>query len=216
MLTWKIKTFVVIVIVIIGIAVSLYAYSATVNGDFSIETRSPHGTFRVVFEGQTSGLNSRSSQFLSEKVSLKVFKGQKLYFTKDPFFGGDALEMHFKGAYPTIEWINDSVLRMGGNTSAQPFLDEIKISNNTEEKLGVVEVFYGRYERFLLFDFDPGTSLTLSASPQFSVGMPPASTVIYKATNLASRQAALRMIKLKERNTASDGPLRIAVEISDP
>lgn len=88
-------------------------------------------------------------------------KSSQTFFVKDPFFRGGSLDEHFKGAYPVIEWINDSSLRMGGNLASQPFRDEIKLINKTKEKLDIVEIFYGKYERFLIFDLEPELTLTL-------------------------------------------------------
>jgi hypothetical protein len=204
-------------VLIIGGAISLYAaYSGGIfKNDFHIETRSPQGTYRLVFEGKADSRNSRSIGSSSERVILTVFKGQSVYFVKTPFFGEDGFDLHFKGAYPVVQWVNNFTLRMGGNLSAQPFVDEIRISNGTKEEFGVVEIFYGRSERFLIFDFEPGAHLVLSASPQFSLSLPPASTVIYKTTNLVTRQEKVRVVEGVKRKSASEGSISTNVEIID-
>jgi hypothetical protein len=204
-------------ILISAAAISLCAvYSVgTLRDEFKIETTSPQGTYRVTFEGKTNPRISPLAEFSSERVKLSVIKAQEIYFVKDPFFGEGALDRHFRGAFPVIEWLNDSALRLGGNLSEQPFHDEIELSNGTKENLGIVEVFYGKYERFLIFDFAPGRHLMLSASPQFSVNLPPASTVIYKATNLATGRERVRMVEGIKRKTPSEGAAKIVVEITD-
>lgn len=160
-------------------------------------------------------LDANSLGFFGEFVKLTVTRHHDVFFVKDPFFRGGQLELHFKGAYPAIEWVNNFSLRMGGDVASQPFRDEIKLINKTEEKLDVVEIFYGRYERFLIFDFEPQATLTLPASPQFSINQPAAANVIYEATSLSTGHKRANIIETVQRKSASDGPLKTTVEIVD-
>lgn len=212
----KLRSVAIASIVIGGAAITLLAsYIAVISHDFRIETQSPQRTYQVTFDGKAEARNSGTIEFSTERVKLTVLKAGKEYYVKDPFFGEGTLGLHFKAAYPVIEWINDFTIRMGGDLSSQPFHDEIRVLNETKETLGVVEIFYGRYERFLIFDFAPGTSLTLSASPQFSVNLPPASTVIYRATNLGTRQERMGTVEGRKRKTPSEGPIKTTIEITE-
>jgi hypothetical protein len=198
--------------VITGVGVALYSVNShTFDNPSLIETRSPQGTYTVSFELKAGEADAVG--LFTEFVKLKVTKSSQTFFEKDPFFAGRALEPHFKGAYPVIEWINDSSLRMGGNLASQPFRDEIKLINKTQEKLDVVEIFYGKYERFLIFDLEPELTLTLPASPQVSNGLPLAATVIYEATNFSTKQKRTKVIENFQRKNASEGPLKPVVEI---
>lgn len=83
----------------------------------------------------------------------------------------------------------------------------------TNETLGVVEIFYGKHERFLVFDFGPRSQLVLSASPQFGFGLPPASTVIYRVINLTTNRERQGMVEGRKRKDPSEEPHSIAVSI---
>jgi hypothetical protein len=104
---------------------------------------------------------------------------------------------------------------MGGDLASQPFRDEIKVINKTKEKLDVVEIFYGRYERFLIFELEPQRTLTLPASPQVTNGLPLAATIVYEATNFSTKRMRTKMIESVQRKNSSEGPLKSVVEIVD-
>lgn len=198
----------------VGVGGALYsAEFQTLNDRSIVKTRSPQGTYTVLFELKPGKTNSLG--FFTEFVKLKVTKGSQVFFVKDPFFAGRELELHFKGAYPVIEWVNDFSLRLGRDLASQPFRDEIELINKTKEKLDVVEIFYGKYERFLIFDLDPQITLTLHASPQVSDNLPLAATLIYEATKFSTKRKRAKMIHLVQRDDASEGPLKSVVEIVD-
>ena len=201
---------------VIGLVMSgamFLSASCSFGQDFHQETTSPRGTYRAVFEGKTA---PRGALFQNERVKLTVTREQKPFFNKDPFFGEDGLDTHFRGAYPVIQWINDFTLRMGGDLSDQPFHDELNISNRTDEKIDVLEIFYGRDERFLVFDLEPGKSLRVFASPQFSVSLPPASTAICRTYNLAKRTERVETVEGRKRKQSSEGPLSLQIQITTP
>lgn len=204
---------VVIPVLLTGIIVSLVvSYSGGVLvDDFFIETRSMTGTYQVTFQGHC--IDRRPTFGCAEIVKMLVLKNGQPFFSKEPFFGEGPLGTHFKGAYPVIEWSDNNILRLGPSFSEQPVLDTIELWNRTGETLDVVEVFYGRYERFLIFDFAPGAKVDLAASPQFTANLPPASTVIYKATNLSSRKERVRMVEGRKRASETEGPLKTLVQI---
>jgi hypothetical protein len=195
---------------VISAAMFLNAF-CSFGQSFHQETTSPQGTYKAVFEGKTAPRNGLSQ---NERVRLTVTREQKPFFNKDPFFGEDGLDAHFTGAYPVIEWVNDFTLRMGGDLSAQPFHDELNVSNRTDERIDVLEIFYGRYERFLVFDLEPGKSLRIFASPQFSVSLPPASSAIYKTYNLAKRTDRVETVEGRKRQGSSEGPLSLQIQIT--
>jgi hypothetical protein len=200
---------VAIVAVLLGMLCSL-ACLAFQRDDLYIETRSPKGTYTLLFEGETSKTPTIAG--VSEMVKLTVVKGQATYFVKDPFFGEKGLGSHFRDVYPQLEWLNDSAIRLGKDVSSEPYLDRITVLNSTKETLSVVEIFYGRSERFLILDFEPGAELVLSPSPQFGVHSSPARTVTYRALNLANRERQ-GMIEGQQRKHPSEGPLNLAVII---
>lgn len=199
---------VAVFIVLVGLSFSL-VHSSFEEGLY-IETRSPKGTYTLLFEGKTNRTDTIAG--VSEMVKLTVVKGQATYFVKDPFFGEKGLGPHFRATYPVLEWLNDSAIRLGEDVSSQPYSDQIRILNSTKETLSVVEIFYGK-ERFLILDFEPDAQLVLSPPPQFGDSLA-ARTVIYRALNLTTKRERQGMTEAPQRKHPSEGPLNIAVTIN--
>ena len=198
-----------LLIVLLGLSFAL-AYSSSDEDDLYIETRSPKGTNTLIFEGKTSRTSTIAGS--SEMVKLTVVKGEATYFVKDPFFGEKGFGPHFRGTYPVLEWLNDSAIRLGKDLSAQPYSDRVMILNSTRETLSVVEIFYGK-ERFLILDLEPEAQLVLSPSPQFEFDSSAATTVIYRALNLATNRVRQGIIEARQRKNPSEGPLNLELII---
>lgn len=197
-------------IVLLGLSFSL-ACSLFDEEALHIKTRSPTGTYTLLFEGKMSSTSTVAGS--SEMVKLTVKKGEATYFVKDPFFGEKGLGPHFQGKYPVLEWINDTTIRLGQDVSSQPYSDRIRILNGTNETLSVVEIFYMN-ERFLILDFEPKAELVLSASPQFKFDSSPAPSVIYRALNLTTNRERQGMIEGPQRKHQSEGPLNLELIIN--
>ena len=198
-------------IVLLSLSLSL-AYSLFSGDNLYIETRSPTGTYTLLFEGKIRRTATVAGS--SEVVKLTVKKGETTYFVKDPFFGEKGLGPHFRGKYPVLEWLNDSAIRLGEEVSSQPYSDRIRIFNSTNETLSAVEIFYTN-ERFLILDFKPEAQLVLSASPQFRFdSTSPASTVVYRALNLTTNRERQGMIEGPQRKHPSEGPLNLELIIN--
>lgn len=69
--------------------------------------------------------------------------------------------------------------------------------------------------RNLIFDLEPQLTLTLPASPEVSNSLPLAATLIYEATNFSTKRKRTKMIENFQRKNASEGPLKLVVEIVD-
>lgn len=197
-------------IMLLGLSVS-FACSLFGEDDFFIETRSPLGTYTLLFEGKISKTSTIAGS--SEVVKLTVKRDGATYFVKDQFFGEPGLGPHFRGIYPVLEWLNDSAIRLGEEVSAQPYSDRIRILNSTKEILSVVEIFYIN-ERFLILDFKPEAQLVLPASPQFRSDSLPTPTVIYRALNLTTNRERQGMIEGRKRKHPSEGPLDLELIIN--
>lgn len=197
-------------IVLLGLSFSL-ACSLFDEEDLYIETRSPTGTYTLLFEGKMSRTSTVAGS--SEIVKLTVKKGEATYYVKDPFFGEKGLGPHFQGKYPVLEWINDTTIRLGHDVSSQPYSDRIRIFNSTNETLSVVEIFYIN-DRFLILDFEPKAELVLSASPQFKSDSSGAPSVVYRALNLTTNRERQGMIEGPQRKHRSEGPLNLELIIN--
>lgn len=196
--------------VLVGLSV-LGIHSSCLQDDFKITTQSPKGTYTLVFEGKKTPTDTIAGSY--EMVKLTVLKGDTVYFVKDPFFGEKGLDLHFRGAYPSREWVSDFALRLGGDLSSQPFRDQITVINATGEALPVVELFYGKYQRFILFDFESQAKLRLFASPEFGSAASPAWSVIYTALNPTGNLLVQGSVDGVKRQNPSEGPLDLVVTI---
>lgn len=201
-----------VLIMLLGLSFSL-AYSLFDEDDLFIETRSPMGTYTLLFEGKISRTSTIAGS--SEVVKLTVKRDGATYFVKDPFFGEPGLGPHFRGKYPVLEWLNDSAIRLGEEVSSQPYFDRIRVVNSTKETLSLVEIFYIN-ERFLILDFESEAQLVLSASPQFRSDSTPAPTVAYRALNLTTKRERQGMVEGRKRKHPTEGPLDIELIINQP
>lgn len=205
---WKI----VLLFVSIGLG-GIYLSSDRLPGeDFNIITTSPQGTYHVKLEGKAKPSNALQGEFYVQEVKIEALKESQVIFADNNFYRADPYETSFLQAYPTYEWLNDYTLRLG-ESSTQPFYDEIIISNDTEEQLYFLILRYGKYERFLIFDLTSKQKVQLKASPQLRKEHP-ATMVTYNAyTNGHSFSGSAG--ELKQR-TVVNGALRILVEIKKP
>jgi hypothetical protein len=109
---------------------------------------------------------SSSTSDFSEKGTLTFYKaGEVIHFYTWKM--KDGFEPSFTEAKPIIEWISDSVLRLGEDRSDQPFLDEAVISNYADKNIKFVSVSNGKFESFWLFDIQAFSKTRVRISPRF-------------------------------------------------
>jgi hypothetical protein len=182
----------------------------TAGKESELSTASPHGVYlvRLAVKGEPPG--ARPGERYRKTIKLEAVKEGKLVAADDVFFSEEQYDVSFAEAYPVREWVSETVLRLGDNTSSQPFADEVVVSNHTGQPLRFLSLHYGKYERFLVFDLDAGAVLKLRASPQFNREWP-ASSVFYRAyTNGGELRGNAGGAN---RGEATDRPLTVAVDI---
>lgn len=123
-------------------------------------------------------------------------------------------EPTFRESCPIIEWIDDTVLRMGGDRSDQPFYDRLIIYNNTDKRLKHIGVTYGRFESFRIFDLAPGKEITLEGSPGFKPDGTSNFWIGYGGASQDGREFHGNIEK-KQRTSPSDGPLTFQITINE-
>jgi len=111
-----------------------------------------------------------------------------------------------------VEWVGDNVLRIGRDRSDQPFNDELILSNNTAECLKYLEVDYGRFESFHVFDLAPKSQITLHASPEFKPDRSSNYFLGFGGTTQNGKRFAGKMER-KERKSAAEGPWKFDITI---
>lgn len=133
--------------------------------NYNVDKPSPGGAYRVKVDVRVEEEGDISGRF-TEQGKIQIFKGQEVVYKHD-WKRTDNWEPTFADAHPVVEWVGDTVVRMGQDASDQPFSDEFVITNNTDEYLSYVEINYGKYESLKVFDIAPGDEATLRASPRF-------------------------------------------------
>jgi hypothetical protein len=130
---------------------------------YKTDKTSPNGTYRVKVDVQITDEGDWAGHF-TEQGKIQIFKSQETIYHYDWNYR-DNWEPTFINTSPSIEWVGDNVLRMGGETSRQLFSDELIILNNTDEPLKHVGVGCGKYEQFQVFDIAPHGQITLHTFP---------------------------------------------------
>lgn len=205
--------------ILIAVSLSLLAgvafLSSSCDGpqyNFDIDTTSPAGMHRVKLQGRTRPTNPLPWESYVQTVKLEALTGTRVLRSDDGFFRADPLEGLFLQTFPMYEWVNDFTLRLGDSTSKDTFHDRLIAVNKLQEPLSLVILHYGKYERFLIFELAPSEQVEFDASPQFHANLP-ASTVFYGAYN--ERRSLIGNVSTAQRQSTSEGPIRVTVEISE-
>lgn len=197
--------------IVVIVAMNLLAPSCgnQLDKNIAIDRTSPNGTYRARIEVRE--IPPKGSRDHTEVTEVKVLKGNEIVLTSK-WEDSDQYEPTFSETKPRIEWINDAVLRMGEDTSDQPFSDEIVISNDSDEPLKYLNVGYGKSELFWVFDLPPKASITLRASPRFK----PDGTSNFFVGYGGMSQNGKKFEGTKtgrERKSPTEGPLKFELKI---
>jgi hypothetical protein len=178
--------------------------------DYDIDKASPNGVYRVKVEVRAE--EAKGTRDHTEHGKFQFFKGPEL-IRKYEWEESDQYEPSFRETTPVIEWVTNRVLRMGEDRSNQPFSDELIVSNNMGEDLKYLDVSYGKYESFWVFDLEPGGQVTLQASPGFKPNGTSNYFVGYGGQTKSGKEFA-GTLENKQRKSQADGPLKFQIMIS--
>jgi len=180
--------------------------------NYNIDKPSPSGIYRVKIK-VWSEKSKDTTRGYTEHAKVEFLKGQEIiesYESKNPY----RYEPTFRESFPIVEWVGDSVLRMGQDRSDQPFNDQIVLTNNTGQQIRSLGVSYGRFESFQIFDLASKDQVTLQASPRFK----PDNTSNYFVGYGGVTQSGKEFEGVTEgtrRRSRADGPLKFDIVISD-
>lgn len=186
------------------------ACARALRDNYDVEITSPKGTYRVKVEIRAE--EPKGTRDHTEHGKIQFFKRQELVDTHE-WEQTDQWEPSFRDTTPVIEWIDDSMLRMGDDRSSQPFLDEVLILNNTDEYLKYMDVTYGKYESFKVFDIAPKSQVALRASPHFRPDNTSNSALGYGGMTRSGKEFH-DAIYGKEKRTRAEGPLSFHITIN--
>jgi len=188
------------------------SYVSQSGENYSINKTSPNGAYRVKVEVRAEEGRETTRGYI-EHVKVEFLKGQEIinsYESRNPY----QYEPTFHQAWPVIEWVSDSVLRMGQDRSDQPFYDELVLSNNTNEPIKYVGISYGRFESFWIFDLASKGQITLRASPRFKPDHSSNYFLGYSGVTESGKKFE-GTGQSKQRKGPSDGPLKLQITINN-
>lgn len=142
------------------------AFGSQSKNDYRVDKTSPDGTYRVTVDVQVIEEGDILAHF-REQGTIRVFKGDQVVYAHD-WKRRDNSESTFRDDSPVIEWISDSVLRMGKDVSTESQKDEVIIWNNTREPLKQVGISCSKYEDFNVFDMASGSRIILHPSQRLN------------------------------------------------
>jgi hypothetical protein len=189
--------------------IAVFYHSCGTAPRYSVDKTSPRGTYRIKVE--LSPNNGTGVYEHRQHLRIQYFKGQQNIGTYETD-SSDDYEVSLGEGLQVVEWIRENAVRLGRDRSQQPFSDELLISNNTGDSIKYLEIGYGRFESFRIFDLPRGDSLTLSASPEFK----PDGTSNFSVSFVGITQGGKNFdggLKGKQRASPAEGPLRFHVEI---
>jgi len=178
--------------------------------NYKVDKVSPTGTYRVKVD-----VNVEDDDYLMggfhEWGKIELLKGKEVVSSRE-WNIKDNWEPTFIDANPVIQWVDDNVLRMGRDTSDQPFLYEVIISNNTGEYLKQMGVSNGKYEHFDVFDIAPKQQIILRASPN-TPDVSSNRSLGYGGKTLSGKVFD-GATEPKQRKSPADGSLRFEIVIN--
>ena len=175
-----------------------------------VEKISPNGTYRVKVECRTEA--PKGTRDNTERLKIQLFKHQTVIETLEDE-NSDQYEFSMRKGIEVVEWIGDNILRMGENSSDQPFYDELIVSNTLDENVRHVGVSYGRFESFRILDLRPGSKVILRASPGFKPDGSSRYFLGYAGTTQSGKNFE-GVMESKQRKSPNDGPLKFQITIN--
>lgn len=130
-------------------------------------TESPNKTYKVVLEKGRGTPDVDSTRDDEIVVRFSAAERGTSLVSKELLYSADSLDRPFEILFPNHLWISESALRFGEDLSrSQVRPDEIKVLNETDQRITYLRINSGKYEMFLLFEINPNTNMTLSTQAQ--------------------------------------------------
>lgn len=151
------RTFVFIAIAAIALAFALYKIVAEPPVFFT--THSPTGMYTVFLSGQ----KERPALFTVE-VRFDVLKDGNRFWTDQYLHSGDAMDLSFELGYPDYRWVGDNILQFYNEENFDKGRPQaIFLANRSKQTIKHLKL--QAWDKFLIFDVQPGDEVRLSASP---------------------------------------------------
>lgn len=177
---------------------------------YAIDKASPRGNYRVKVELRKE--KSTGTRDRNEHLKMTYFNRDGIIHVGE-WVNSDQFEPSLRNRIEVVEWVADNVLRIGRVRLDQPFDDELVISNNTDESLQYLEVDYGKFQSFHVFDLAPRSQTMLRASPEFKPDHSSNYFLGYGGKTKTGREFHGNM-EAKKRASSADGPLNFKITIN--
>jgi len=204
------RKYIVLLFIVVSASFVGVARIWQLGGTYVVDKSSPGGEYRAKIELREE--KSTGTRDRNEHLKITYFNRDRIIYVAD-WVNSDQFESPLRDRIETVEWVADNVLRIGRVRSDQPFDDELIVSNNTDESLQYLEVDYGKFQSFHVFDLAPRSQTTLRASPEF---MPDHSSnyfLGYGGKTKTGREFHGTM-EARQRASPADGPLNFKIRIN--
>lgn len=128
-------------------------------------SESPNRTYHVSFSGVRSRPSwpfTSASDLQNRNVKITVSRHGTVLVDRAEIYDGDAYDSSFDDLYPKTEWLSETTLHLGQEElRGRP--RQIKITNESDQKVPYLYVRAGKTNLFLLFDMSSGTTVTVQA-----------------------------------------------------
>jgi hypothetical protein len=157
------------IIAALTLAATVCAPACLYQKDWSMETTSPNGVFRVHLTGKAEPPKHSLELYGDHHVTLTLLEGGKELLTNDSFYGGDSYDDLFWERYSSHKWLSNSILSFNHPDSLQHSReDELIIRNDSDVTYHYFKVTANGTvdEMFLIFGFAPGAEVHLYPQAQ--------------------------------------------------
>ena len=145
------------ILVIFGVCATVFGVRLWVNAKYGVFlcTTSPHNTYSVVLKGDKG-----RPWIIPSKVKADVFKlGQP--FMSDLWLHSteDFFDRSFEAGFPNVRWLDDRTVEFYRAQNFEKGADSLVVSNRARYRIEYLRL--QSENKFLLFDMEPGASLSL-------------------------------------------------------
>jgi hypothetical protein len=180
--------------------------------NYNLEKTSPNGTYMVEVDVTVDSDDDWFGSF-DEIGKIQILKGPEVV-DSDEWKRHDTFETTFIEDNPVVEWVQNNVLRMGQAQQGQPFLDEVVVSNNTDQPVKFVSVSCDKRDGFKIIDLAPRGRISLQALPisAWSDNGSPKYSLGYSARTLDGKEYS-GVLDVKQTKPRDAGPVVFHIEI---
>lgn len=135
--------------------------------EWTIVSTSPGRTYQLLLHGRNDPPPFGDYRTGYHQVEYSVSRSGAKFIDNEGLYSGGTYDDFFLDAFPEQEWVGESSIRFGDPPDpTDRVFDELTVSNISNQMVRRFRLDVAKFEKFLVFDLAPGSSVKLRAFPQ--------------------------------------------------